>query len=172
MILSEYPIFSNEEIKNEEWKLFHIVTHPQKYYKIGTKLYISNLGRCKIDNEISIRKPKKNGYVYFNNTLVHRLVYKYFIGDITDNLDIDHIDRNRQNNRVINLRTCTRKQNMRNINTYNNLLDSFHKPEYIQFQKDNNIGRKWINNGIIRKKLFTEDCEKYIKLGWRYGYKL
>ena len=61
---------------------------------------------------------------------------------------------------------------MRNINTYNNLLDSFHKPEYIQFQKDNNIGRKWINNGIIRKKLFPEDCEKYIKLGWGYGYKI
>ena len=66
MILSEYPIFSNEDIKNEEWKLFHIVTLPQKYYKIGTKLYISNLGRCKIDNEISIRKPKKNGYLYFS----------------------------------------------------------------------------------------------------------
>ena len=172
MILSEYPVFSNEELKNEEWKLFHIVIYPQKYYKRGTKLYISNLGRCKIDNEISIRKQKKNGYVYFHNTPVHRLVYKYFIGDIPKNFDIDHLDRNRQNNRIDNLRICTRKENMKNPKTKQQLIKSFNNPEYIQFQKDNNIGRKWINNGIERKKLFKNDCEKYILNGWKYGYLL
>lgn len=117
MIISEQPIFSEEELKTEEWKCVHIVTKPQKYYKRGTKLYISNLGRCRIDNEISIRSPKKSGYLYFHNTPVHRLVYEKFIGEIKKGLDIDHIDRNRQNNRLDNLRACTRSENMKNYET-------------------------------------------------------
>ena len=171
MIISEAPIFSVEELKTEEWKCFHEVKRPQKYYKRGTKLYISNLGRCKIDDEISIRPPKSNGYVYFCNIPVHRLVYAVFIGDINKS-DIDHIDRNRQNNRVTNLRCCSRSENMQNVNTLTQLRKSFNTAEYKQFQRDNNIGRHWINNGVTRKKLFQLDCIKYLENGWKYGWKL
>lgn len=171
MIKSEPPIFTEEELKTEEWKCFHEVKYPQKYYKRGTRLYISNLGRCKIDDEISIRPVKQSGYVYFCNTPVHRLVYSAFVGNINKN-DIDHIDRNRQNNRVVNLRCCSRSENMRNKKTLKQLHESFNTPEYKQFQRDNNIGRHWINNGEIRKKLFQQDCIKYLENGWKYGWKL
>lgn len=172
LIKSEPPTFTDEELKNEEWKLFHVVTKPQKYYEYGTKFYISNLGRCRIDDEISIRKPRKSGYLYFQNHLVHRLVYKYFVGDIIGKMDIDHIDRNRQNNKLSNLRLCTRKENMNNPETVKILKINNSREEYIKYQRDINLGRKWINNGEFRKKLFPEDCEKYINEGWKYGLKI
>lgn len=42
-----------------------------------------------------------------------RLVYAYFIGDIPENYDIDHIDNNPYNNKLNNLRLLTREENLR-----------------------------------------------------------
>lgn len=44
---------------------------------------------------------------YFN----HRLIWIYFHGDIPENMVIDHIDRNKLNNRISNLRLVTVQQN-------------------------------------------------------------
>lgn len=172
MFLSKSIEYSQEELNNEEWKCFHIVTKPQKYYKRGTKLYVSNLGRCKADNIIITPKTKKNGYLYFWNTPLHRLIYSTFIEENIKGLDIDHIDRNRQNNRLINLRTCTRSENMANPLTQKHLKERCNDEDYKQKLRKQNIGRVWLNNGIIRTKQFPENCEKYIQQGWTYGWKL
>lgn len=50
---------------------------------------------------------------------VHRLVYKAFIGDIPEGMVIDHIDGNKLNNNVNNLRCVSFAENMRNPNTRN-----------------------------------------------------
>lgn len=52
---------------------------------------------------------KQNKIVY-----VHRLVYEAFKGEISEGLEIDHIDRNRRNNNPENLRLVTRIENMQN----------------------------------------------------------
>jgi len=45
---------------------------------------------------------------------IHRLVAKYFIGNPTKKrYDINHIDGNKQNNKVTNLEYCTSKENTR-----------------------------------------------------------
>ena len=44
----------------------------------------------------------------------HRLVWYLNHGNIPSNLEVDHIDRNRDNNRIDNLRLVTRVENMRN----------------------------------------------------------
>ncbi|MBO7079080.1 MAG: HNH endonuclease [Bacilli bacterium] len=42
-----------------------------------------------------------------------RLIYAYFIGNIPENYDIDHIDNNPMNNQLNNLRLLTREENLR-----------------------------------------------------------
>lgn len=79
----------------------------------------------------SIRYNKKlkgsvnsGGYlqlVTFNNAknksyLVHRLVWNAFVGEIPVGFELDHIDRDRTNNALSNLRLVTRQQNKFNSN--------------------------------------------------------
>lgn len=43
--------------------------------------------------------------------MAHRLIWMFHYGDISDGLEIDHIDRNSKNNRIENLRLSTSSQN-------------------------------------------------------------
>jgi len=73
--------------------------------------------KCSISNR---------GYKYFQihrgkqriNHLIHHLVAYNFIGDRPENQVIDHIDRNKLNNNVSNLRYCSQKQNCLNQDKY------------------------------------------------------
>lgn len=44
----------------------------------------------------------------------HRCVWEAFNGRIPTNLEIDHIDRNKHNNKLSNLRLVTHSENMKN----------------------------------------------------------
>jgi len=82
-----------------------------------------------------ILKPQlsSNGYLHVNLRgkfmRIHRLVALCFLPytDI-DGLDIDHINRDRTDNRVINLRWVTRSQNMRNTDASN--IYNHHSGQY------------------------------------------
>ena len=54
---------------------------------------------------------------------IHRLVAQAFLEDYSEELEVDHIDTNRKNNNVKNLKMCTRKEND------NNPLTRKHKSE-------------------------------------------
>ena len=51
---------------------------------------------------------------------VHRLIYQTFVGFIPENMVIDHIDGNKCNNNILNLRCVTPSENVNNPNTYYN----------------------------------------------------
>ena len=79
---------------------------------------------------------------------VHRLVAEAFIPNPKNKPQIDHIDRNRKNNNVNNLRWCTHLENMRN-------------PKTIEHCRKLNLGRVYptlrkpvvsIKNGIVVKQ--------------------
>lgn len=101
---------------------------------------VSNLGRVRsLPREIMRPNGKRTfvkgsfvgwkdakGYVVFRVRLdpykkvqfrVHRLVYASFVGDIPADMEIDHIDRDKQNNRLENLRIADHRENSNNRNT-------------------------------------------------------
>ena len=61
---------------------------------------------------------------------VHRLVYETFVGEIPKGFEIDHINRNRLDNRLENLRVVTHKENVNNRNPVD-VLDKKIKNEKI-----------------------------------------
>ena len=77
---------------------------------------------CKVaGRELKLRKDK-DGYLRFNTTingkhqtiLVHRLVAATFLRNRPDGLVVDHIDRDKSNNNVSNLRYVSAAENIRN----------------------------------------------------------
>jgi len=87
---------------------------------------VSNLGRVKsfqidINGRLLARRFYKNGYERVNlggkDYLLHRIIAHSFIPNFDSYLEIDHIDGNKSNNRIDNLRWVTRSENRRNPNT-------------------------------------------------------
>jgi len=90
----------------------------------------------------------KNGYINFGfdgkSLLAHRVVWEMFNGKIPDGIQIDHIDRNRSNNHIENLRLATNQQNRQNNSakgfSWDNINDCFIARIYIN-EKIKHIGR-------------------------------
>jgi hypothetical protein len=89
-------------------------------YQISSKgnlISICRNGKIKLLKKTSLNNNyQKNAF-----GLIHRTVGKYFINNGKDfkGLDIDHIDTNKTNNCVCNLRICTHKENSNNPLTLN-----------------------------------------------------
>jgi len=100
----------------EEWK--QITEYPN--------YSISNLGNVRNKSGKSLKGGYYNGYKCVclikdkirKDALISRLVGEYFLEGFNPNLEIDHIDRNKQNNNVSNLRCVSRSENMRNRNKF------------------------------------------------------
>ena len=95
---------------------------------------ISNFGNVRNDiKNTFIKGGIRNGYKfvglsktgYIKYFKIHRLVGKYFVDNFIDNLDIDHIDRDKLNNHYLNLRSVSRSINLRNKNKQNNCSSSY-----------------------------------------------
>lgn len=88
---------------------------------------VSNLGRVKIDNKL-VELPLSRGYKTFgsNNTL-HRIVAKLFIPNPENKPCVDHIDTDKLNNCVDNLRWVTHKENSNNPLTRKHVSEAVKK---------------------------------------------
>ena len=98
---------TNKEIKGENWKALPFADH----------IEISDLGRIKTKRGIS--RGAENSKGYLNKTIavngermsfkVHRLVMLCFVGP--SNLDVNHKNGIKSDNRLVNLEYCTKQQN-------------------------------------------------------------
>jgi len=98
-------------------------------WKIAIKDYeVSNQGNVRRGDKILKCSILNCGYKYFQlvedykriNHLVHHFVAKCFIGERPYGLVIDHIDQNKLNNNVENLRYVSQKINCKNQKCYRN----------------------------------------------------
>jgi hypothetical protein len=88
----------------------------------------------------------KSGYrqIKVNNISypAHRLIWVYHYGSIDSNLDIDHIDGNKDNNSIFNLRLVTRQENCFN-------RSRLHAKGYSWSKKDKKWHASiWVNNKL------------------------
>ena len=79
--------------------------------------------------------------------MVHRLVYQTFIGDIPDDLQVNHIDENKENNHVGNLNLMTSKENI-NWGTHNErvskqLRNGITSKMVYQYTQDGKLVKVW-----------------------------
>jgi hypothetical protein len=88
---------------------------------------VSNFGRVRNDQTGKMLSPSTcDGYkrVALHNQgvrkvcRVHRLVVQEFIGMIPEGMEVEHVDRNRANCHVSNLRIVSRSENNRNCSKY------------------------------------------------------
>ena len=96
------------------------------YKKCFEEYEISNFGNCRRNGKVVKGSINNRGYRYFQlkrkntrtNMLFHHMVAYQFIGERPEDKVIDHIDRNKLNNNVSNLRYITHKENIRNMDRY------------------------------------------------------
>ena len=128
----------------------------EEIYKVieGFENYsVSNLGNVKNNTTNKILKPYPDSGGYYQVGLsktnkktcflLHRLVGLQFLDSTDEKLEVDHIDNDRSNNKLINLRWATRSQN-----NYNRAI-----------QKNNTSGTKGISFNKNKNK-----WEAYIRI--------
>lgn len=99
----------------------------------------SNHGRIKNRNTNRILKGSNNNHGYLTCRIknnngkfitkdIHRLIAKCFLSNFNNNLQVNHIDGNKHNNRIDNLEMVTGKENMAHALKHNLLHPSHHIP--------------------------------------------
>lgn len=154
----------NIEIDNEIWKELNVNN------KI---ISVSNMGRVKTINGSITVGTIRNGYLVITVCkkpyYVHRLVCSSFKNISLDNIEVvDHVDNNRQNNKIENLNITTLKKNSQKaLNKIVEIYDD--KNNYIKTYKSltdlcNDKGFKIpvISRVIKNKKSFNGFMFKYI----------
>lgn len=116
----------------EEWKVYKTVLNGKRLYEV------SNFGRVKINGVITEPYTSYKGYKCITGFLIHRAVAELFIPNPDNKPCVDHIDTNKANNIVDNLRWVTHKENS------NNPLTRQHHSESL---KGKNKGRTPWNKG-------------------------
>lgn len=96
----------------------HVIT---EFRKIDDRLYVSRDGEFLVRGKRRFGTTRAGGYlgITWKGTTVyaHRAVYTAWVGAIPLGYEIDHLDCDKTNNAVENLRLVTRSENMRNPKT-------------------------------------------------------
>jgi len=102
-----------------------------RLYPRGDKFAVDRISDWRVLSQYKQKTDKHGGYYLsvilkisakpskFKLKRVHRIVVENFIGKIEKGMEVDHIDGNRENNNLSNLRIVTRKENVKNATDRN-----------------------------------------------------
>lgn len=144
-------------IENEIWK---DIPEYEGLYQV------SNMGRVKSlhfgKEKIMKQSKDKQGYCHIGLSkdckskrfCVHRLVGLVFIpnDNLTEKIEINHIDENKENNHVSNLEWVTPKENS-NWGTRNKRRVEKKSIPILQYDLNNNLIREWGSGKLVNKEL-------------------
>lgn len=83
------------------------------------------------DDFLTRTKTERYGFRIFRHQIVAMAFLNYNIGDYYNNVEIDHIDRVRTNNKVSNLRIVNRQENVDNTSNIKKTLRKLNKNDII-----------------------------------------
>lgn len=131
--VSNWEMRTKYLIKCDDWEIWSVYTEvPNILVSNQGRVFNTKTGRligCESSNGY-VRATIKTGLA----RPIHRMVAEEFIGVRPENMDIDHIDRCKTNNRLNNLRYLTHKENLENR--------SEPKPQrkvYVEFNADHMV---------------------------------
>lgn len=114
-MIEEWRVYSDNRKKNQKGRGGNN----------GCLWEVSNLGRVKKNGEI-IKLYEFEGYYLVNKKFVHRMVAECFIPNPENKPQVDHIDTNRLNNCVNNLKWVTQRENNLNPITHKKIKINYH----------------------------------------------
>ena len=135
------PIKDYEGLYSFDLNTNQVYGHKYKKYK-KPRLNIDGYYQLKLSKNSKIK-----------NFTLHRLVYEAHNGTIPEGLCIDHIDNEKQNNNIDNLRLATRSQNNHNKKVSKNNLSTGYKNIYKTKSNTYRV-RIRINNKTVYTKCF------------------
>ena len=148
----KYEYYQGEIVKDEEWAQYR-----------DTNYYISNYGRLwnRENNRILKKHEGRGGYLYFTITInkkttklmAHRAVYESFNNIILDSEEqIDHINADRQDNRLCNLQLVSAQKNC------------YLRSERLKENNDYLIHQMTLNNEVIMTYASMADAARAINV--------
>lgn len=110
----------------EKWKIYKVykASNQHSLTKKGDILYVSNLGKLKLNDVIINTIDNHHGYFCFGGIYSHRAIAECFVPNPDNKPFVDHINGDKLDNRAENLRWVTRKENMNNPNTLKKISES------------------------------------------------
>lgn len=125
--------------------------------------------------EIAKYINSKNGYVYVQlwnnskckNIRLHKLVAQNFIPNKENKLQINHIDGNKQNNRVDNLEWCTYYYN----NSYGTKLERQSKSQINDFKKSKKVNKYDLDGNFIKTWISMKEVERQLGIFSQHIYR-
>ena len=149
-------------VKFEDLEIWDHIKGYEGLYKVSTKGNVFSIRR----NKFIKANPCKKGYycvgLYKDKTKetfkVHKLVTNtFYFAEDYEGYQVDHIDRNKKNNNLLNLRFCSNAENQNNIGIKGNNTSGF---KGVTLKKQT---RKWIAQITIngkRKQLGSFDTKE------------
>lgn len=145
-----------------------------KKIKRNDNYSINELGEVRNDINNRIKKPtinKQNGYYYVdlyrNNkrqkVTIHRLLAEAFIPNIENKPTVDHIDGDRINNSISNLRWATYSENNSRFNKYGVRSEKIVVTKYIEKRKKRGGGHEsWLGvENVLQFDSITETAKYF-----------
>lgn len=119
-------------------------------------VFFNRVCRGKLNGMTEAGCKRSDGYTVImidkQSYLAHHLMWLWHSGELPSGYDIDHIDMDRSNNHISNLRKATRSQNMMNTKAHK---DSKSGIKNVFFRKDTN---KWAVRLTVNGKYKSFGC--------------